>query len=322
VSDRGIYIEDLNSANGTFVNGKRIAEKTKISVGDELRFDDLAYRLTSRESGGSDATVVLSNKAVLDAVKKHQSEEHAAPVKQAPAQPSSPSPAAPVAPPAEKEPEEDGTRILSSDQLKQAAQIHQQYQAFTDTGSGPRFVATTAPIRGQIFNLGASGSSNLWKLGRSRDCDICIPAPSVSRLHSEIRKEDGRFHMKALDENKPFLFNKLPQTTAMLLKHNDHLQIGSIELIFRLDEASQASMPVKEEKDDYPMKSRIIALVAFALFTIALFGAVLAIQSSKKDPLLEGRPIKTEEVILPAESATEASEPALENDQDATAVEN
>jgi len=40
----GLAIEDLRSANGTFVNGKRIATATA-RVGDEVAFDQLRFRV-------------------------------------------------------------------------------------------------------------------------------------------------------------------------------------------------------------------------------------------------------------------------------------
>jgi len=229
---------------------------------------------------------VLSNKAVLDAVEKQQTQatpqlevpQQEAPKSKAP----KPTPSAPPEPEPSAEPEEDGTRILSSDQLKQAANVHQQSQSFTDAGSGPRFVATTAPIRGRVFHLAQPGAENTWTLGRSKECEICVAAPSVSRQHSVIKKEDGRFHIKALNESKPFMFNKLPQTSAML-KHNDHLQIGSIELIFRLDETSNTQSHAKQpEEEAYPTKSRVIALALFAVVAVALLLVVIFSQGKPK----------------------------------------
>ncbi len=38
---KGIFIEDLNSKNGTFVNGKKIQEKTRLSPNDKLKIADL-----------------------------------------------------------------------------------------------------------------------------------------------------------------------------------------------------------------------------------------------------------------------------------------
>lgn len=41
----GVYIEDVNSTNGTFKNGLRLQpyEKRKLEVGDELRFGKTEY---------------------------------------------------------------------------------------------------------------------------------------------------------------------------------------------------------------------------------------------------------------------------------------
>lgn len=39
----GLWVEDLNSANGTFVNGRRIAGRARLRDGDELTFDTLGF---------------------------------------------------------------------------------------------------------------------------------------------------------------------------------------------------------------------------------------------------------------------------------------
>ncbi len=45
VTPVGIMVEDLKSANGTFVNGKRVTDRQTLGDGDELRFGDLAFRV-------------------------------------------------------------------------------------------------------------------------------------------------------------------------------------------------------------------------------------------------------------------------------------
>lgn len=44
-ADSAPAIEDLASSNGTFVNGKRIAELTALQPGDEIRFGNTLWRL-------------------------------------------------------------------------------------------------------------------------------------------------------------------------------------------------------------------------------------------------------------------------------------
>jgi len=42
-----ILLEDLSSTNGTFVNGQKIDEPTIIKLGDQVRFNELEYRIES-----------------------------------------------------------------------------------------------------------------------------------------------------------------------------------------------------------------------------------------------------------------------------------
>lgn len=42
VTDRGLQVEDLNSANGTFVNGQKI-ERAMLKPGDQVRFDSINF---------------------------------------------------------------------------------------------------------------------------------------------------------------------------------------------------------------------------------------------------------------------------------------
>src|SRR5262249_46727786 len=39
LADDGVWLEDLGSANGTFINGARITGKVRLNPGDRLRFD-------------------------------------------------------------------------------------------------------------------------------------------------------------------------------------------------------------------------------------------------------------------------------------------
>ena len=71
VEERGIHVEDVHSSNGTFVNGRQIAEKTALHLGDEVAFDDLSFRVTWLESGQADETVQVDSQSLgVDQVAK------------------------------------------------------------------------------------------------------------------------------------------------------------------------------------------------------------------------------------------------------------
>lgn len=60
VAANALFVEDLQSSNGTFVNGVAIKRRTEIGLGDQVAFDDVVFRVTSLHSGGADATMMSS----------------------------------------------------------------------------------------------------------------------------------------------------------------------------------------------------------------------------------------------------------------------
>ena len=58
----GLWIYDLNSTNGTFVNGARIGEKTRLEQGDEIKFGSCTYEVECSEVvGGRLAMSTIEN---------------------------------------------------------------------------------------------------------------------------------------------------------------------------------------------------------------------------------------------------------------------
>ncbi|VUD53721.1 hypothetical protein TDB9533_01891 [Thalassocella blandensis] len=60
VAANAIFVEDLQSSNGTFVNGVPVKRRTEIGLGDQIAFDDVIFRVTSLHSGGADATEMVA----------------------------------------------------------------------------------------------------------------------------------------------------------------------------------------------------------------------------------------------------------------------
>lgn len=270
VTSKGTTIEDLKSSNGTYVNGKRINEKTAISIGDEIRFDSHIFRLTSSESGNSDTTIVMKREKTLsgepaptniDTLKPNEKRRNTTDRRQ--------------------DADDDATRMLNTNEMNKIATINQHLQHFTDEGSGPRFVATSAPIRGKVFPIDLNKQSPQWQLGRSPESDICVSDPSVSRSHAQCEKNnDSRFYIWPTDQNQTVLINGIAQQHAML-KHNDHIQIGNVEFVFRIDEQKNTDKSPSQNENtlssvfDDP-RIRQISAVSLAILVIGL-GIALSI---------------------------------------------
>ena len=86
-------------------------------------------------------------------------------------EPAPPEPAAPSDPlPNEALAAVSGTQVLSPEQARAAGLVREQ---------------VTLYVSGQPFRI----TQKVTTMGRSRDCDIVVPDPNVSRVHAEVRHE-------------------------------------------------------------------------------------------------------------------------------------
>ena len=57
VEDTKLFVEDFGSTNGTYVNGRKIAERTQLNSEDLLQFADIAFRVKTNQGGVQSATM-------------------------------------------------------------------------------------------------------------------------------------------------------------------------------------------------------------------------------------------------------------------------
>jgi Protein of unknown function (DUF3662)/Inner membrane component of T3SS, cytoplasmic domain len=69
-------------------------------------------------------------------------------------------------------------------------------------------------------------------IGRSKDCDIRVSDPNVSRRHAEIRQEGSTYWIVDLDSTNGVAVNGRAQKRAKL-DDEDRITLGSTELVFR-----------------------------------------------------------------------------------------
>lgn len=146
--------------------------------------------------------------------------------------------------------------------------------------------------RGRSYHL-----SEFTEIGRDPKCGVFIPEPEVSRVHAEIRRENG--HFVVIPRNALTLRNGQRITAGVPLSEGDELSIGRTTLRFSAEPAGQtveANVPHRPAGDSRRMqmpttfmgayeaaervhetgRRRMIALVA-ALAAVAIsIGALLA----------------------------------------------
>jgi hypothetical protein len=69
-------------------------------------------------------------------------------------------------------------------------------------------------------------------IGRSKECDIQLPDPNVSRKHAEVRQEGAAYWVIDLDSTNGMEVNGRRQKRAKL-RQGDRITLGSTELVFR-----------------------------------------------------------------------------------------
>jgi len=146
----------------------------------------------------------------------------AAVVADAPAMPEAQAEVAePVAPPVPDEPAEplpnealaavSGTQVLSPEQARAAGLVREQ---------------VTLYVSGQPFRV----TQKVTTMGRSRDCDIVVPDPNVSRVHAEVRHEGLEYVLVDLGST-----NGVEVNGRRVLRHNlrdgDRVSLGGAEVV-------------------------------------------------------------------------------------------
>jgi FHA domain-containing protein len=105
---------------------------------------------------------------------------------------------------------------------------------------GPHTQAATPEELGvepQVVTLDANGKQHRVDkesvvIGRSKDCDIRLPDPNVSRRHAEVRQEGSTYWILDLGSTNGLTVNGRRQQRAKL-EDEDRITVGSTELVFR-----------------------------------------------------------------------------------------
>jgi len=190
-----IWIQDLQSANGTFVNGDRVAGAWRLFHGDEVAFDTMRYQLIG---DAPDLTPIRP--------------------------PGQPPDQLEVSERVDEPPRVETAEMATAE----AAGIVHASASATTVESGPALVGRSAPILGRTFPL----AFGRHLIGRGPDADIHIAEASVSLRHAEIElRPDGAQLVNLISTNGTWVNDAEIHTTH--LKHGDVVRIGRVSLEYR-----------------------------------------------------------------------------------------
>lgn len=198
VSSGDLWLLDLNSANGTFVNGKRLRGGCRLFHGDELSFDQLAMQ-------------VIGHGQDLTPTRKREPADLVAPL---------------AANSGALDPIE-GTMEMRAITLPEAL------QAPEPDSPGCYLVGQTSPVSGRVFALRFGTTT----IGREATVEISVDEPSVSARHAELTYRADGVAVANLFSTNGTRVNGKPVDNVML-SDGDVITVGNVSFLLRETSAS------------------------------------------------------------------------------------
>jgi pSer/pThr/pTyr-binding forkhead associated (FHA) protein len=247
ISEGSVFVEDLGSTNGTFVNDRRIDSKVRLKSNDKLRFDVEQYLFLIDSGSPADRTVLREGAPdVVAASGKARVPEGWLENPQA----------------------GNKTLYMSPEQLRQERKRLAAMGA-VDGAMGrvevPQLVVLGGPEGPLRIQLQPTQSGKKeWAVGCEGEREILLARVGVSALHAKIVNEGNRW--KVIDElsaNGTFVNGR--RCTMSFLSSADRITFGSVECIFQLPKGAQAAAA----RDGQPRNWKKLAMAVGALLVIA-----------------------------------------------------
>lgn len=287
-----VWLEDLTSANGTFINGARITARVRLSSGDRLRFDieEYDFRMPAvtamrpddktmyRPSpaaaaggggggGGGAAAAPARREAsgsaggggggsgAVEAASANQVQR----------------PGAWADPDFMADDGSNKTKFIDPAQIKDMIESSASPSATPAPASidGPHLQVASGSRAGLNIRLtvGRSGASE-WTVGSQPDREVRFQDSGVSSLHAKIVNEGERW--KVIDQmsaNGTYVNGK--RSNVSFLSSGDRLRFGPVECVFHASR-NESSARMGREVNRGRNKAVLIAGAAFVITIVAL----------------------------------------------------
>lgn len=216
VENGQVFLEDLNSSNGTWVNGGRVTARTELKAGDSVLIGTHTLRLFINGEGTpaeDDATVLSHEDATVLAGSANGTGAGAAPL------PGSDIPWAD---------EDTGDHTVA---FAVNAQSTVPAVARQDTEEAHLVIIDETGEIADVFAL--DSGQTVWRIGRKASCDIQLNHDTVSELHCELQNEPDKGRWRAvnsLSTNKLVVNGR--ECLRTYLEEGDQIRLGAITVVF------------------------------------------------------------------------------------------
>jgi pSer/pThr/pTyr-binding forkhead associated (FHA) protein len=269
------WLEDLGSANGTFVNDERIEAPRPLQPGDQLRFDVARWTLQTRLADDQ-ATMLRPPDGQATVVRPPQ--PAATPTPPPTPEHKSPTPAAvaPAAAPRSWQQEDDGqgTRPLSPEEL---AEIRAgMSSASIESSDRPLLHVRSGTRSGETIEL--EGDNREWRIGSDDGADLCFRDENVSAEQAVLSVTNGRWKLAdQFSKNRTFVNGQ--QANVSYLNSGDSIAFGAVQCAIALPATNSGAAPETTGLSK-PVKATSWPLIAaLGVATIILAGLLLWMRS-------------------------------------------
>lgn len=300
-NEEAVWLEDLGSANGSYVNDQRITGKVRLASGDRLRFDVEEFdirlpgampaalsQLLPMVDGNTPTRIADSSPRLAEVIAEGVREDRRATHR----------PGA-WADPDAAEARGNKTAFIEPEQLKQMMALGEGSASGVQGASqgqgsaqgqaqryaqGHRTQGGLLQVEGshlQVLNGSRAGLSIRlasgrdgaeWSVDSQSDCEVRFQDSGVSALHARLINDGLRW--KLLDQmsaNGTFVNGQ--RSNVSYLASGDRLRFGPVECIFHADEAGGGGGGGRLTRLSPVVRNFALAAAAFLATVLALFVA-------------------------------------------------
>lgn len=287
LGEEAVWLEDLGSANGSYVNGNRITGKVRLANGDRLRFDVEEFdirlpgmmppqvsQLLPMVDGNTPTRIADSSPRLAEVVAEGMRDNERAARR----------PGA-WADPDAVDSRGNKTAFIEPEQLKQMMALGDDGRGAEPGGyssgrtgqaqsmlqlEGPHLQVINGSRAGLNIRLASGRDGAEWSVGSQNDCEVRFQDSGVSALHARLINDGVRW--KLLDQmsaNGTFVNGQ--RANVSYLSSGDRLRFGPVECIFHADDASLMAGVGRFTNLSPVVRNFTLAAVAFLATMLALF---------------------------------------------------
>ena len=276
------WLEDLGSTNGTYVQGQRIAQRTRLAAGERFRLDSLEFEFRTAASVQAapappdqvERTLLASRQAPPTPVLAKTVEVKTLDIKAPP-----PPIAAPVPAAAQKvagawisaDPAGKTKFLLPEERARMREQMGSGLYTSMEAVSTPTLIIT-APEQRRVALAQRDSATQEWTIGANADADVSITLDGVSGLHAKILRHGQTWTISDLmSANGTFVDGQ--KINRSHLQSGSQLGFGPVLCTLLLPEGAVSAAAPQATGD--PGGKRLPLLIGSVLLALAVLGGVL-----------------------------------------------